>query len=405
MDFSISEEMQYLLANIEELVTREVYPLERDFLAQGFYATEPALNAVRRKVKEMGLWAPQIPRELGGVGLTLLEHALVSQALGKSPIGHYVFGCQAPDAGNIEILHKYGTDAQKRAYLEPLAAGDIRSCFSMTEPDSPGSNPTQLACRADGDGDEYVITGRKWFTSAADGAAFAIVMAVTNPDAPPHLRASQIIVPTDTPGFNRVRNISIMGRPGDGYASHAEIVYDQCRVPKSNRLGDEGKGFLIAQERLGPGRIHHCMRWLGIAERAFELMCERAMSRKMDEHETLANKGVVQAWIAESRAAINAARLAVLEAAWTIDKRGFAEAKESISLIKFHVAGVMLDVVDRAIQTHGALGITDDTVLAYFYAHERGARIYDGPDEVHKVSASRQILKRFAPRKGEGGRK
>jgi acyl-CoA dehydrogenase len=399
MDFSVSEEMQYLLTNIEGVMLREVYPLEKDFIANGFYAVEPRIKEARRKVKGLGLWAPQLPRELGGMGLMLLEHALVSQVLGKSPLGHYVFGCPAPDAGNIEILHKYGTEQQKRAYLEPLAAGEVRSCFSMTEPENPGSNPTRLSCRAESDGDDYVITGRKWFTSAADGAAFAIVMAVTNPEAPPHLRASQIIVPTDTPGFQRVRNISIMGRPGDGYASHAEIVYDGCRVPKSNRLGPEGQGFRIAQERLGPGRIHHCMRWLGIAERAFELMCQRAASRRIDDAETLAHKGIVQAWIAESRIVINAARLSVLEAAWKIDRLGFAEAKEEISLIKFYVAKVMLDVVDRAIQTHGALGITDDTVLAYFYAHERGARIYDGPDEVHKVAASRQILKRFAPRK------
>lgn len=399
MDFSVSEEMQYLLANIEDVMRREVYPLERGFLEKGFYALEPAINGARAKVKELGLWAPQIPREIGGLGLSLLEHGMVSEVLGRSPLAHYVFGCQAPDAGNIEILHKYGTDEQKREYLEPLAAGLIRSCFSMTEPDSPGSNPTQLSCRADSDGDDYVITGRKWFTSAADGAAFAIVMAVTNPDAPPHLRASQIIVPTSAPGFNRVRNISIMGRPGDGYSSHAEVAYEGCRVPKSNRLGPEGKGFLIAQERLGPGRIHHCMRWLGIAERAFELMCDRAATRRIDEMETLGQKGIVQAWIAESRASMNAARLAVLQAAWKIDRLGFTEAKEDISLIKFLVANVMLTVVDRAIQVHGALGITDDTVLAYFYAHERGARIYDGPDEVHKIAAAKQILRRMAPGK------
>ncbi len=398
MDFSISEEMSYLLGNVEDLLEREVIPLEQAFLSKGFNALEPAIEAARRKVKEMGLWAPQAPREIGGLGLSLLEHGLVSEVLGKSPLGHYVFGCQAPDAGNIEILHKYGTDEQKRTYLEPLSAGKIRSCFSMTEPGAPGSNPTQLVCQAKSDGDDYILSGRKWFTSAADGAAFAIVMAVTNPDAPPHLRASQIIVPTDTPGFEMVRNISIMGRPGDGYASHSEISYNDCRVPKSNRLGPEGKGFLIAQERLGPGRIHHCMRWLGISERAFELMCQRAASRKIDDVELLGQKGIVQAWIAESRASINAARLAVLETAWKIDKHGFAEVKDSISLIKFHVARVMLDVVDKAIQVHGALGITDDTVLSYFYAHERGARIYDGPDEVHKISAARHILKRFTPR-------
>lgn len=402
MDFSVSEEMQYLLANIDAFVKRELYPIEPAFIAKGFRAVEPELKAARQKVKDLGLWAPQVPRELGGMGLTLLEHGMVSEALGKSPIGHYVFGCQAPDAGNIEIIHKFGSEAQKREYLDPLVSGDIRSCFSMTEPDSPGSNPTQLACRAETDGDHYVINGRKWFTSSADGAAFAVVMAVTDPGAAPHLRASQIIVPTSTPGFNVVRNISIMGHAGDGWASHSEVVYENCRVPRENRLGDEGRGFLIAQERLGPGRIHHCMRWLGIAERAFDLMCRRAVSRKMDGDETLGHKGIIQAWIAESRAAMNAARMTVLAAAWKIDNRGFNEAKEEISLIKFHVAGVMTTVVDRAIQVHGALGITDDTVLAHFYAHERGSRIYDGPDEVHKVSAARQILKRYAPKKAEG---
>lgn len=401
MDFSVSEEMQYLLGNINDLVKRELYPLEPVLLTKGFRAVEPEINAARRKVKELGLWAPQVPRELGGLGLTLLEHGMVSEVLGKCPIGHYAFGCQAPDAGNIEILHKYGTEEQKRTYLEPLVAGDIRSCFSMTEPDSPGSNPTELACRAEVDGDHYVINGRKWFTSSADGAAFAIVMAVTDPSAARHLRATQIIVPTDTPGFRRVRNISIMGREGDGHASHSEIAYENCRVPLSNRLGSAGSGFLIAQERLGPGRIHHCMRWLGIAERAFELMCTRAATRRIDEVETLGQKGIVQAWIAESRAAIDAARLTVLHAAWQIDRRGFKEAKEEISLIKFHVAGVMTSVVDRAVQVHGAMGITDDTVLGYFYGHERGARIYDGPDEVHKISAAKQILRRYAPKRAE----
>ena len=239
----------------------------------------PTLAKVRDKVKAAGLWAPQVPKELGGMGMPFREHALVSEVLGRTPLGHYVFGCQAPDAGNMEILHQYGTDEQKERWLEPLARGEIRSCFSMTEPERAGSNPTWLETRAVKDGDDYVIDGHKWFTTAADGAAFAIVMAVTNPDAPPHARASQIIVPTDTPGFERVRNIPIMGDAGSGYASHAEILYEKCRVPQANRLGAEGGGFLIAQERLGPGRIHHCMRWIGVCERAFEMMCTRAATR------------------------------------------------------------------------------------------------------------------------------
>lgn len=395
MDFSINEKTTELLQKISGFLEKEVYPRERHFLEKGFFAVEPELSALRDKVKAMGLWAPQLPKELGGMGLSLLAFGLVSEVLGRTPLGHYLFGCQAPDAGNMEILHKYGTEAQKETYLLPLARGEIRSCFSMTEPDNPGSNPTQLRCTAVKDGDDYVINGRKWFTTAAEGASFAVVMAVTNPDAPPHLRATQIIVPTNTPGFIRVRNIPVMGHAGEGYASHAEIHYQNCRVPQANRLGPEGHGFLIAQERLGPGRIHHCMRWLGVAGRAFDMMCQRALSRSIDEKDTLANRQIIQAWIAESRAKIEAARLMVLHTAWTIDQHGFSAAQEMISLIKFYVADVMLDVVDKAIQVHGALGISDDTVLAYFYSQERGARIYDGPDEVHKISAARKILKRY----------
>ena len=332
------------------------------------------------------------------MGLSVLEHGLLSEVLGRCPFGHYVFGCQAPDAGNLEILYSYGTKEQKERWLGPLSKGEIRSCFSMTEPDTAGSNPTQLACQAVADGDDYVINGHKWFTTGADGAAFAIVMAVTNPDAPRHGRASQIIVPTDTPGFELVRNIPIMGHAGSGWASHAEIKYNDCRVPKRNILGSEGAGFLIAQERLGPGRIHHCMRWVGICERVFDEMCKRAVTRKLDEGKTLAHKQIIQGWIAEARAEINAARLMVLDAAWRIDSVGFAEARVEISLIKFYVADVMMRLLDRAIQVHGALGVTSDTVISWYWVHERGSRIYDGPDEVHKVSAARRILRAY-----EGG--
>jgi len=399
MDFGISSELESLLGRINAFLKDEVYPREAAFLTRPFFSIEPELMAVRRKVQAASLWAPQVPKELGGLGLSLVEHALVSEVLGQSPLGHYLFGCQAPDAGNLEILHRHGTPAQKAEFLMPLVRGDIRSCFAMTEPDSPGSNPTQLLSRAERQGDVYVINGRKWFTSAADGARFAVVMAVTDPEAPPHKRASMLIVPTDTPGYTRVRNIPIMGHAGEGYPSHSEVKFEDCRVPVENRLGPQGAGFAIAQERLGPGRIHHCMRWLGICERSFRLMCERAKARKIDGDESLADKQIIQAWIAESRAAIDAARLLVLRTAWRIDGQGettgFHVAQEDISLIKFHVAGVMQEVIDRAIQVHGALGITSDTVLSYFYAHERGARIYDGPDEVHKLAAARRILKRY----------
>ena len=395
MDFSMSEKMQTIVGMIRDFMKKEVYPIEPEFQHAGFKALEPLLNAKRAKVKQMGLWAPQMPEEYGGMGLPMMEHAIVSEALGGSPLGHYIFGCQAPDAGNMEILHKYGTEAQKKEYLDPLVRGEIRSCFSMTEPEKPGSNPTWMDTTAVKDGDDYVINGQKWFTSSADGAKFAIVMAVTNPEAEPHLRASQILVPTDTPGFNLVRNISVMGHQGEGWPSHAEVIYQNCRVPRSNLLGQEGMGFVIAQERLGPGRIHHCMRWIGICERAFDLMCERAVTREIAPGHRLGTRQIVQAWIAECRAAITAARLMVMHAGWRIDTVGLYEAREDISLIKFYVADVLSMVLDRALQVHGALGMTDDTPIATFWRHERASHIYDGPDEVHKVTVAKRILRRY----------
>jgi acyl-CoA dehydrogenase len=393
MDFSPSPTVASLLPKIDRFLVEEVRPLEPRFLSATFRSLLPELERLRARVKELGLWGPQLPREHGGLGLTLLEHAQFSERLGRSPIGHFLFNCQAPDAGNMEILISHGSAEQKKRWLEPLARGQVRSCFSMTEPELAGSNPTALATTAKKDGSDYIIDGHKWFTSSADGSAFAIVMAVTNPDAEPHLRASQIIVPTDAPGFELVRNISVMGHSGDDYASHAEVRYHGVRVPQTNRLGDEGAGFVIAQERLGPGRIHHCMRWIGICERAFELMCQRAASRDIADGKALGGKQIVQAWIAESRAEINAARLMVLQAAWTIDNKGLYEAREEVSLIKFYVAGVLQNVLDRAIQVHGALGMTDDTPLAWWYRQERAARIYDGPDEVHKMVVAKRILR------------
>jgi acyl-CoA dehydrogenase len=396
MDFSISQNLRTMSQTIREFMEREVYPLEPQFLNSSFREVLPILNEKRQQVKAMGLWAPHIPQEYGGVGLALSDFAVISEELGRSPIGHFLFNCQAPDVGNMEILMSYGTEEHKARYLMPLIRGEIRSCFSMTEPDYPGSNPTWMGTTADKDGADYVINGQKWFASAADGAAFAICMAVTDPDAAdPYQRASQIIVPTDTPGFKRVRNISVMGDPGGDYASHSEIVYENCRVPQSNRLGPEGAGFVIAQERLGPGRIHHCMRWIGICERAFDLMCRRSADRQVAPGKPLGSREIVQAWIAESRAEINAARLMVLQAAWKIDNEGAYAAREQISVIKFFVAGVLQRVLDRAIQVHGALGMTDDTPLAYWYRHERAARIYDGPDEVHKVAVAKRILRGY----------
>jgi alkylation response protein AidB-like acyl-CoA dehydrogenase len=334
-----------------------------------------------------------MPAAFGGLGLSLAELAPVGEELGRSPLGHYVTNCQAPDAGNMELLLQHGTDAQRERWLRPLARGEIRSCFSMTEPDFPGSNPTWMATAARRDGGDYLIDGRKWFTSSAEGAAFAVVMAITRPEAEPHRRASMLIVPCETPGFRIVRDIRVMGDRGEDWASHAEVAYEGCRVPAENRIGEEGAGFALAQERLGPGRIHHCMRWIGICERAFDLLCARAASRELAPGKPLGTRQIVQVWIAESRAEIHAARLMVLEAAWKIDRAGAAAAREEVSLIKFFVAGVLGRVLDRAIQAHGAAGLTDATPLAWWYRHERGARIYDGPDEVHKAAVARRILK------------
>ncbi len=395
MDFSIPESTRDLLGRIREFVKAEVFPIEVMARDTPFRELLPVFEEKRQKVRNMGLWTPQIPKEYGGVGLTFLDHGMVSEELARSPYGHFCFNCQAPDAGNMEILIEYGSDEQKEKWLKPLLAGKIRSCFSMTEPDCPGSNPVWMNTTAVREGDEYVINGHKWFTSSADGAAFAVVMATTNPDAPPHGRASQILVPTDTPGFELVRNISCMGHEGSDWDTHCEVKYENCRVPVENRLGEEGAGFAIAQSRLGPGRIHHCMRWIGIAERSLDLMCQRAASRELAPGVPLATKQTIQNWIAESRAAINAARLMVLHAGWKIDQVGSREARVEISAIKFSVADVMLTVIDKAVQAHGAMGISDDTILAFFYRNERASRIYDGPDEVHKGVIARQMLKQY----------
>ena len=398
MDFEIDEKMSTILTMVNEFVERELVPIEQEMLHGDPDTLQALVVAAQAKVRQMGLWAPNHPVDLGGQGLTMVEHGLLSEALGRSPLGHTVFGAQAPDAGNIEILHKYATPEQRDRFLRPLVEGRIRSCFSMTEPETAGSNPVLLATTAVKDGDDYVINGQKWFTSSADGATFAIVMAVTDPDAPPYQRASMIIVPTDTEGFNLVRNVSVMGHVGSGHASHAEVIYQSCRVPQANLLGPEGGGFVIAQDRLGPGRIHHCMRWLGIASRSFDMMCERANARVIStDGDTLADRQVIQHWVAELDAEIRGARLQTLHAAWLIDRFGAKAARDEISAIKFSVANTMLHAVDTAIQVHGALGVTDDTILSYWYRHERAARIYDGADEVHKTSLGRRILRRYAP--------
>ncbi|MGF7216663.1 alkylation response protein AidB-like acyl-CoA dehydrogenase [Spirosoma lacussanchae] len=391
-----TDQTKALVPRIREFVLNELVPLETsEHLTGNFSKVAAILDQKRELVRKAGLWGLQHSLDEGGLGLSLCEFGQVSEALAWSPFGHYTFNCQAPDIGNMELMHKYAPEPLKRLYLEPLRDGHIRSCFSMTEPEFAGSNPTRMGTTAVRQGDDWVINGHKWFTSSADGSAFAVVMAVTNPDAAPHRRASMILVPTDTPGFELVRNISIMGDGSDHWGSHAEVRYTDVRVPATNLIGGEGMGFVLAQERLGPGRIHHCMRWIGISERCFDLMCRRAATREMEDGVMLGEKQFVQGWIAESRAQIDAARLMVLRTAQNIDQFGAAAVRNQISAIKFFVADIMLNVVDRAIQTYGAMGITDDVLLPWYYRHERGARIYDGADEVHKTALARSILKEY----------
>jgi acyl-CoA dehydrogenase len=389
-------QLQQLLIAYRQFVEKELFPIDLDVVKGPFKSYLPQLKALREKAKSLGLFAPHLAKKEGGLGLNIVQFAQVSEILGQSPIGHYVFNCNAPDIGNMELLHQFGSEEQKEKWLGPLQRGEIRSCFAMTEPKLPGSNPVHLATTAIRDGEEYVIQGHKWFTTAADGAQFTIVMAVTNSDAPsPYQKASMILLPLDTPGYTLVRNISIMGEAGEDYLSHAEVKFEQCRVPVANRIGLEGQGFALAQERLGPGRIHHCMRWIGICERAFDMLCRRALSRELEVGKPLADKQTIQNWIAESRAEIKASRLMVLDTAQKMQEHGAKAVKEDISTIKFFVADVLMKVIDRAIQVHGALGITDDTLLSFWYRHERGARIYDGPDEVHKSALARSILKNY----------
>ena len=393
MDFSDPPKVKTLRGILREFMQKEVYPLEPRLRREGFKALVPTLREKRERARQTGLWAAHVPEKFGGAGLSLTEFAHMSEELGKSPIGHYLFNCQAPDVGNMEILMEYGTPEQQQRFLFPLVRGEIRSCFTMTEPEFAGSNPVWMGTTAKKDGGEWVIRGHKWFASSADGAAFAICMAVTDPQADPYHRASMIIVPTGTPGFELVGNLSVMGDRGGDWASHGEVSYQGARVPLQNLLGGEGQGFVIAQQRLGPGRIHHCMRWIGICERAFEIMCRHAATRELSPGKPLGTKQMVQQWVAESRAEIHAARLMVLHAAWKIEQEGTYAAREEISLIKFTVARTLQRVLDRAIQALGALGMTDDTPLAFWWGHERAARIYDGADEVHLSVVAKRILR------------
>lgn len=397
LEIFATDRLRKLYPRVNAFLEEEIFPYEQEWLRMPFNEVEKILRAKREKIKSLRAWNPYHGEGHGGAGLTLVEVAQLSELLGRTPFGHFAFNCQAPDAGNVELLLLYADDSMREQYLQPLLEGEIRSCFSMTEPGMAGSNPVLMDTRAVRDGDDYIINGHKWFTTSADGAAFAVVMAITNPEAEsPYKRASMILVPTDTPGFELLRNIPVMGHAGEGWHSHGEIRYTDVRVPVKNRIGPEGAGFMLAQERLGPGRIHHCMRWIGVCERAFDLMCRRAVSREISEGKVLGQMQMVQSFIAESRAEIDAARLMVLHAAMKMQEAGQHAASMEISTIKFFAANVLQRVIDRAVQVHGALGVTDDTLLAYYYREERGARIYDGPDEAHKASVARKILKTYS---------
>src|SRR4029453_5600858 len=388
VDLAPTEAVTELRARYRAFMEEHVYPNERQLQTDD----QELIRALQAKAKDAGLWAPHVPPEAGGTGQGFLAYAHLNEERGRSTYAQLVFGCQAPDAGNAEILHMFGTPEQKERWLFPLVAGEIRSFFSMTEPEVPGSDPTTLKTRAVRDGDEWVIDGHKWFSSGADGAAFGIVMAVTDPDAEPHRRASQIVVPADTHGVEIGGPTRVFGHAGSGWSTHCEVWYRSVRVPVENTLGKPGDGFRIAQKRLGPGRIHHVMRWLGQMQRAFELLCSYALEREAFGSR-LADKQTVQNWIADSAAEIHACRLMTLDAAHKIDEGD--EARVGGSGIKYYPAGVLHDVIDRAIQVHGARGLTDETPLAEMYANARAARIYDGPDEVHRMVVSRRILEEF----------
>jgi acyl-CoA dehydrogenase len=398
-DFSTEPEFERKLEWMRGFVREEIWPIET--IASDL--DQPALDRLyaplQEEVKRRGLWAAHLPPDLGGQGFGQVRLGLMHEIFGTSPYAPNAFGSQAPDSGNSEILAMAGTDEQKERWLHPLLAGDLKSAFSMTEPETAGSDPTQLRTRARRDGDDWVIDGHKWFSSNASIADFLIVMAVTDPEARPHQRASMFIVPVDTPGVTIVRDVPTMEHPWPSYGrlgNHAEVRYEGVRIGPEALLGEIGAGFLIAQQRLGPGRIHHCMRWLGVSRRAFDMLCERATYREA-HGSVLAEKQTVQNWIADSAAQMQAARLMTLHAAWRMDTEGAAAARTDISLIKFYGAQVMHDVVDRALQIHGALGYSTDLPLEAMYRFARAARVYDGPDEVHRQSVARQVLRGYEP--------
>lgn len=393
--FETDSDFEAELEWMRGFLAEKVLPLEVAEL--GHQELLAAMAPLQKEVKDRGLWAAHLDPDLGGRGFGQLKLGLMHEIIGRSRIAPIAFGNQAPDSGNSEILARHGTPQQRERYLQPLLAGEAKSAYAMTEPDA-GADPTLLTTRATRDGDEWVIDGEKWFITNASLADFFIVMVVTDPDAAPHARASQFIVPKDVPGLEVVREIPTIEdqspAPGD-WDSHAVVKFSGVRVPDDAMLGDQGAGFAIAQERLGPGRIHHCMRWIGQASRALDMLCERSLYR-YSHGSLLAEKQTIQNWIADSWVELHAARLMTLHAAWKIDTYGVRAARTEISAIKYHGARVLHDVIDRALQIHGALGYSGDMPLESMYRYARAARIYDGPDEVHRVVVAREVLKGYA---------
>jgi len=402
-DFSTEPEFEAKLEWMRNFVREEIIPLE-GLRAESadhpeYHALQRIMAELKEEVKRRGLWAAHLGPELGGGGFGQVKLALMHEILGQCVYAPAIFGNNAPDSGNAELIAVGSTSqAQKDEWLYPLLEGKLRSAFSMTEPGA-GADPTLLKTTAVRDGDEWVLNGHKWFTSNGSVADFLIVMAVTNPDVHPYQGSSMIIVPTSTPGVNIVRDVPTMEHPIEHsgiFGGHSEIIYQDVRVPYENLIGKEGDGFVLAQKRLGPGRIHHCMRWLGQSKRAFDMLCERAVSR-YTHGSYLAEKQTIQNWVADSMAEMTAARLMTLYAAWKIDQAGPSAGRVEIAMIKYYGAQVLYNVIDRAIQVHGALGFSTDLPLEHMYRAARSARIYDGPDEVHRVTVARKVLKEYKP--------
>jgi acyl-CoA dehydrogenase len=398
MEFEETHRVRELSEKVWRFMDEHVRPAEEEYW-RGFSAEtipqriSPVMEELKAEARRRGLWNLFLPDKRFGPGLTNLEYGALAEIMGWNSIASEAMNCSAPDTGNMEVLAQFGTPEQQATWLTPLLAGEIRSCIGMTEPEVASSDPTQLATRIDSDGDDYVINGHKWFTSGAahPNAKVILLIGVTHPDAERHSRHTMVLVPMDAPGVTIVRQLKVYGFDDPG--SHCEVLLENVRVPKSNRIGDEGTAFMIAQARLGPGRLHHCMRLIGAAERALSLMCERAKSRTAFG-KRLAEQGVVREQIAKSRIEIEQARLLCQKAAWLLDTRGSLGARFEISAIKVVAPNVAQAVIDRAIQIYGGAGVSQDLPLTQMFAYARSARFMDGPDEVHLSIIGREELKR-----------